>query len=86
MLAEEIEGYPLQHNTLVGERGVRLSSGQKQRIGIARALHKQAKNKTEKSVINTIHNHSKDLIIIIISHRPSPLKICTEIIEIKKAK
>jgi ABC-type lipoprotein export system ATPase subunit len=37
----------------------------------------------KKSVINTIRNHSKDLIIIIDSHRPSSLKICTEIIEVK---
>jgi ATP-binding cassette subfamily B protein len=95
MLAEDIESWPEQYNTLVGERGVRLSGGQRQRIGIARALYKQAKiiifdeatsaldYKTEKSVINTIHNLSKDLTIIIVSHRPSSLKICTEIIEVK---
>ena len=95
MLAEDIESWPERYNTLVGERGVRLSGGQRQRIGIARALYKQAKiiifdeatsaldYKTEKSVINTIHNLSKDLTIIIVSHRPSSLKICTEIIEVK---
>jgi ABC-type multidrug transport system fused ATPase/permease subunit len=95
MLAEDIESWPLQYNTLVGERGVRLSGGQRQRIGIARALYKQAKiiifdeatsaldYKTEKSVMNTINNLSHDLTIIIVAHRLSSLRICSEIVEIK---
>lgn len=95
MLAEDIESWPLQYDTLVGERGVRLSGGQRQRIGIARALYKQAKiiifdeatsaldYKTEKSVMSTIHNLSHDLTIIIVAHRLSSLRICSEIVEIK---
>jgi ATP-binding cassette subfamily B protein len=95
MLADDIESWPLKYKTLVGERGIRLSGGQRQRIGIARALYKQAKiiifdeatsaldYKTERSVMNTIHNLSNDLTIIIVAHRLSSLKICSEIIEIK---
>jgi ABC-type multidrug transport system fused ATPase/permease subunit len=95
MLAEDIESWPLQYNTLVGERGVRLSGGQRQRIGIARALYKQAKiiifdeatsaldYKTEESVMSTIHNLSHDLTVIIVAHRLSSLRICSEIVEIK---
>ena len=85
---------PKQYKSLVGERGIRLSGGQRQRIGIARALYKQAKviifdeatsaldNKTEKTVMQAIENLSKDLTLIIVAHRLSTLKNCSQIVEI----
>jgi ABC-type multidrug transport system fused ATPase/permease subunit len=82
----------------VGERGIRLSGGQRQRIGIARALYKQADvivfdeatsaldNKTEQAVMQSIEglskDLSKDLTIIIVAHRLSTLKNCTQIVEL----
>jgi ATP-binding cassette, subfamily B, bacterial PglK len=88
------EGY----NTLVGERGVRLSGGQCQRIGIARALYKQATilifdeatsaldNETESEVMKAIEGLDNDLTIFIVAHRLTTLKKCDRIIKLDKGR
>ncbi len=93
-IAESIESWPRQYQTFVGERGIRLSGGQRQRIGIARALYKQADviifdeatsaldSKTEEAVMNAIDSLSKDLTLLIIAHRVTTLKNCTQIIQL----
>ena len=93
-LSDSIESWPNQYQTFVGERGIRLSGGQRQRIGIARALYKQADvivfdeatsaldNETEQAVMQSIEDLSKDLTIIIVAHRLSTLKNCTQIVEL----
>jgi len=93
-IAESIESWPKQYQTFVGERGIRLSGGQRQRIGIARALYKQADviifdeatsaldNKTEQAVMHAIESLSKDLTLLIIAHRLTTLKNCTQIVEL----
>ncbi len=93
-IADSIESCPKQYQTFVGERGIRLSGGQRQRIGIARALYKQANviifdeatsaldNETEKSVMQAIEGLSKDLTLLIIAHRLTTLKNCTQIVEL----
>ena len=85
-------------NTNVGERGINISGGQLQRIGIARALYKKASiiildeatsaldSDTEKSIMEIINNISRDLTFIIISHRNSTLQTCNKVIEIIDAK
>lgn len=93
-IADIIEAWPNQYQTFVGERGVRLSGGQRQRIGIARALYKQADviifdeatsaldNETEQAVMHAIESLGKELTILIIAHRLTTLKNCTQIIEL----
>ena len=93
-IADSIESWPKKYQTFVGERGIRLSGGQRQRIGIARALYKQADviifdeatsaldNETEQAVMEAIEGLSKDLTLLIIAHRLTTLKNCTQIVEL----
>ena len=71
--------------TKVGERGIKLSGGQIQRMGIARALYRDAEilildeatsaldQKTESKVIESIRSYKNNLTVIAISHRLSTL-------------
>jgi ABC-type multidrug transport system fused ATPase/permease subunit len=82
------------YETPVGERGVRLSGGQCQRIGIARALYKQAPvlvfdeatsaldNNTETEVMAAIEDLSTDLTIVMIAHRLSTLERCDRLVRV----
>lgn len=93
-ISEVIESLPQKYKTIVGERGIRLSGGQRQRIGIARALYKQADviifdeatssldNDTELAVIQSIESLSPNLTILIIAHRLTTLRNCTQVIEL----
>ena len=93
-ISESIEMLPQQYQTVVGERGIRLSGGQRQRLGIARALYKQANviifdeatsaldNETEKAVMLAIESLSQNLTLLIIAHRLTTLKNCSQIVEL----
>jgi len=93
-IADLIESWPAQYKTFVGERGIRLSGGQRQRIGIARALYKEADviildeatsaldNDTELAVMQAIECLGKELTVLIIAHRLTTLKNCTQIVEL----
>ncbi len=95
-IAEFIESSALGYATTVGERGVRLSGGQRQRIGIARALYKQATvlvfdeatsaldTATEQDVMEAIEGLGRELTIVLIAHRLSTLKNCTQIVELSE--
>ena len=93
-----IMSWDQKYDTVVGERGIRISGGQRQRIAIARALYKKASviifdeatsaldSETESSVMRSILELDQDLTIIIIAHRLSTLKGCTNIIELSDGK
>ena len=92
----DIDTWPLGYDTTVGERGVRLSGGQCQRIGIARALYKKVEviifdeatsaldGETEDAVMAAIERLSSELTVIVIAHRLSTLRNCSKIIEVIK--
>lgn len=93
-IAATIESWDGKYETVVGERGVRLSGGQRQRIGIARALYKNADvivfdeatsaldYETELAVMESIERLGDDRTILIVAHRVSTLKNCTQIVEL----
>jgi ABC-type multidrug transport system fused ATPase/permease subunit len=94
-IADFIESSPEGYQAYVGERGVRLSGGQCQRIGIARALYKQASvlvfdeatsaldNATEQSVMDAIGELNSDLTILLVAHRLTTVRHCDTIVELE---
>ena len=97
-MAETIESWQDKYKTLVGERGVRLSGGQRQRIGIARALYKNADvivfdeatsaldGETEQAVMESIKNLGDDLTLLIVAHRVTTLRDCTQVVELSNGR
>ena len=97
-LTEFINQNPDRLDSLVGERGITLSGGQIQRIGIARALYNSPSilildeptssldTETEKQLINDILKLKKDRTIVIISHNKSITDICQKVITVKDSK
>lgn len=84
-------------DTMIGEAGSRVSGGERQRIGIARALYRNPDvlffdeatsaldRDTERSVNDSIERLSadnRDLTIIVIAHRETSLGYCDRIIDL----
>ncbi len=79
---------PKGYDTFIGEGGVILSGGLRQRLAIARALMKKSKiilldeatssldNETQDFIKNSIQKISADYTILIIAHRLSTVKDC----------
>jgi len=93
--SEFIERFPKKYNQVVGERGIKLSTGQKQRVAIARALLRNPKilildeatsaldSVSEKLVQEGLNNLMKNRTCFIIAHRLSTIKNADKILVLK---
>ena len=90
-----ISNMPLKYETIVGERGIGISGGQKQRLSIARSLYKNSPVlilddstsaldiETEKSLLKCLSEEYPDRTLLISAHRLSSVVGCDEIIYLK---
>jgi subfamily B ATP-binding cassette protein MsbA len=95
---EFIMEFPQGYDTVIGERGTRLSGGQAQRISIARAILKnppilildEATSSldahSEKAVRDALENLMKDKTVIVVAHRFSTIRKVSRIVVLDRGK
>lgn len=97
-LKEFIKTLPDGIDTPIGDRGVRISGGQRQRLGIARALYHNPEilvfdeatsaldNETEAAVMEAINSFHGKKTMVIIAHRLNTIEKCDIIYKVDEGK
>ncbi len=97
-LKEFVEQLPEGLDTTIGDRGVRISGGQRQRLGIARALYHNPEilvfdeatsaldTDTEKAVMDAINSFHGRKTMVIIAHRLNTIAKCDVIYKVEDEK
>jgi ABC-type multidrug transport system fused ATPase/permease subunit len=87
-LNEVVAVLPDGLDTMVGERGARLSVGERQRVGVARALYADPEvllldeptsaldAETEKRLIHALGTSLRGVTLLLVTHSPAALKLC----------
>lgn len=93
-----IESLPLSYNTKIGMEGVGLSTGQKQRLLIARAVYKDPKflffdeatsaldANNEKEIMEKLNTFFENKTVVVIAHRLSTVKNADQIVVLDQGK
>ena len=97
-IKEYISGLPLGYNTKIGSEGVGMSTGQKQRLLIARAVYKNPEMlffdeatsaldaNNEKEIMEKLDLFFKDKTVVVIAHRLSTVMNADQIVVLEKGK
>ena len=95
-IKEYVESLPLGYNTKIGNDGHGLSTGQKQRLLIARAVYKEPDfifldeatnaldSSNEKTIMENLSNFFQGKTVVIVAHRLSTVKNADQIVVLEK--
>ena len=98
-MARDVREFKKEADTIIGERGINISGGQKARISLARAIYSQADiyllddplSAVDPQVANDIFSqciqgYLKDKLVVLVTHQLQFLKSCEKILIIKNNK